>query len=235
MPNYSKSIIYKLCCKDPEITDIYVGSTTNFFSRKNSHKSCCNNNSNKEKHNNPVYLYMRLCGGWDNWQMIQIEEVNARDKRHLNQIEAKYIKDLKAKLNSVIPQDIDDGLSRYDYNKQWREKNSDRAKKTRQLYYENNRETIAERMKVYRENNLEQLKENKKQWRENNREKISEKSKLYGENNREKISETKKKYYQKNREKIIEKRKAHYEKNRDKINEKRRQKILDQKILIKAD
>ena len=27
--DYSKSVIYKLCCKDPTITDIYIGSTTN--------------------------------------------------------------------------------------------------------------------------------------------------------------------------------------------------------------
>ncbi len=26
--DYSKGLIYKLCCKDPTITDVYIGSTT---------------------------------------------------------------------------------------------------------------------------------------------------------------------------------------------------------------
>ena len=39
MVNYNKSTIYKLCCKDTEITDEYVGSTTNFSRRKAHHKS----------------------------------------------------------------------------------------------------------------------------------------------------------------------------------------------------
>ena len=41
--NYSKTIIYKIRCEDENITDIYVGSTTNFIKRKNIHKSVCNN------------------------------------------------------------------------------------------------------------------------------------------------------------------------------------------------
>ena len=44
--DYSKTIIYKLCCKDINITDIYVGHTTNFIKRKNEHKSDCNNPNN---------------------------------------------------------------------------------------------------------------------------------------------------------------------------------------------
>ena len=45
MPNYANSIIYKLCCKDILITDIYVGSTTNIVKRRHNHKSYCNNPS----------------------------------------------------------------------------------------------------------------------------------------------------------------------------------------------
>ncbi len=61
--NYSNTIIYKLCCNDPEITDIYIGNTTNFTKRKNNHKSCCNN-SNDKNHNFYVYQFIRNHGGW---------------------------------------------------------------------------------------------------------------------------------------------------------------------------
>ena len=32
--DYSKTIIYKIVCKNPEIKNTYVGSTTDFASRK---------------------------------------------------------------------------------------------------------------------------------------------------------------------------------------------------------
>ena len=45
--DYSKTIIYKICCNDLNITDIYVGSTTNFRARKSQHKTRCKDYNNK--------------------------------------------------------------------------------------------------------------------------------------------------------------------------------------------
>jgi hypothetical protein len=39
MPNYTNSVVYQCCCDEPEITDIYVGSTTNFKVRKTNTKA----------------------------------------------------------------------------------------------------------------------------------------------------------------------------------------------------
>ena len=36
--DYSKTIIYRIVCKNPEIKDCYVGQTTDFTSRKSCHK-----------------------------------------------------------------------------------------------------------------------------------------------------------------------------------------------------
>ena len=45
--DYSNTVIYKIFCKNYNITDIYVGHTTNFIKRKNQHRSVCiKNNSN---------------------------------------------------------------------------------------------------------------------------------------------------------------------------------------------
>ena len=42
MPNYDKTVIYKLINYDyPDL--VYVGSTTNFTKRKQHHKECCLN------------------------------------------------------------------------------------------------------------------------------------------------------------------------------------------------
>ena len=44
--DYSNIIIYKITCNDPNITDAYVGHTTNFVQRKHCHKQeCINKNS----------------------------------------------------------------------------------------------------------------------------------------------------------------------------------------------
>lgn len=99
MVNYSKSMIYKLCCKDPNITSIYIGSTTNFYRRKSEHKSKCNNENDKD-YNNYKYQFIRDNGGFENFDMILVENVNVDNKRDLEKIERKYIDELKPSLNS---------------------------------------------------------------------------------------------------------------------------------------
>lgn len=106
MPDYSKGLIYKLCSKDPEIPEIYVGSTTNFTKRKAQHKSNCKNE--KRRHFNLyVYQFIRSHGGFQNWDIIQIEEYNAKNKRDLETRERFYIEILKATLNKLIPAKTD--------------------------------------------------------------------------------------------------------------------------------
>ena len=76
--DYSNTIIYKICCNDITITDCYVGHTTNFSQRKSQHKSSCNN-ENSEQYNSFVYKFIRENGGWDNWNMIEIERLSCID------------------------------------------------------------------------------------------------------------------------------------------------------------
>ena len=54
--DYSNAVIYKLSCKDKSITEIYIGSTTNFTKRKYEHKKICNN-PNNQKYNNQKYKF----------------------------------------------------------------------------------------------------------------------------------------------------------------------------------
>lgn len=70
--DYSNTIIYKICCKDSSIQDVYIGHTTNFTQRKYSHKLACNSSNNKLK----IYNIIRQTGGWNNWDMIEIAKYN---------------------------------------------------------------------------------------------------------------------------------------------------------------
>ena len=88
--NYENSVVYKLCCKDVNITNIYVGSTTNFRRRKNAHKGNCNRETDKS-YNLFVYIFMREHGGWENLDMIEIEKINCVDANELHRRERYYI------------------------------------------------------------------------------------------------------------------------------------------------
>tara|TARA_R110000787_G_scaffold243180_1_gene349132 strand:+ start:197 stop:628 length:432 start_codon:yes stop_codon:yes gene_type:complete len=70
----SHYIFYKIVCED--CADfIYIGSTKSFRSRKCQHKNACNN-ENYKNHNCKIYQKLRENGGWDNWNMIIIDEGN---------------------------------------------------------------------------------------------------------------------------------------------------------------
>ena len=99
-PSYSNSCIYKLCCKDTSITDIYIGSTTNFRNRKHQHKSRCTN-INSIEYTQSKYMFIRDTGGWDNWDMILIEYVNCNTKLELHKKEREFMELLKPIMNSI--------------------------------------------------------------------------------------------------------------------------------------
>jgi len=164
MIQYNKSTIYKLCCKNADVTEIYIGSTTNFRLRKSHHKSSCNN-ENGEKYNRKLYSFIRENGGFDNWDMIEIEKVNATDKKDLEKNERRIIEQLKPALNCIIPG------------------------RTDKEYYADNSDKIKEKQKEYRADNSDKIKEKQKEYRAENSDKIKEKNKDYYANNSDKIKD----------------------------------------------
>lgn len=106
--DYSKGFIYKLCCLDTNITEIYVGCTTNYQNRKQHHKESCNNENRKE-YNYKVYQFIRANGGWENWRMVILHDFPCNSKRELEQEETKMMLELKSELNdrySFITEEI---------------------------------------------------------------------------------------------------------------------------------
>ena len=97
--DYSKAFIYKLCCLDVNIKDIYVGSSTNFKQRKSCHKTDCNNEKGKS-YNSYIYKFIRDNGGWDNWTMIELHKYPCNDKRELECEENRMMNELQSQLNS---------------------------------------------------------------------------------------------------------------------------------------
>ena len=189
-------IIYKIVCNDLEIKECYVGSTINFRSRKHDHKKRCNN-PNSDKYNINVYKFIRDNKGWDNWDMIQIEEYKFNNRRELNARKRYWIETLNAKLNVIIPT------------------------RTNKEYYEQHKEQIRKKAKDYAKNNPELIKEQSKKYRTNNKEKIKEKDKKYYENNKEKIKQKNTEYFENNKDQIRERDKIRSKIKRDKNKDKK--------------
>ena len=99
--NYLNCCIYKIEHIDDEKL-VYVGHTTNFKQRKQRHKSSCNNETDKSKHNRKVYQMIRKNGGWDMFRMIEIEKYPCDNKQEAEKREFEIIKKLNARTNIRI-------------------------------------------------------------------------------------------------------------------------------------
>lgn len=95
-------IIYKIECIDPLVKDIYVGSTWNFNKRRIEHKSNSCNHKNLN-YNNKVYQFIRLNGGFSNWDMKEIERLKCETQKDARIRELFYVRSLNAKLNHRLP------------------------------------------------------------------------------------------------------------------------------------
>ena len=153
----SKMLIYKIVCKDINVKDLYVGSTTNYHKRKQHHK-CVFNNKKSEKYNYALYKCIRDNGGWDNFEMILIENYPCEYVQEAHKQERLWLEKLNANLNMVIPIRTREEIKEYyiinienkkDYQKQYNITNADKIK---------------DYQKQYRINNVEKIKEGKKQY-----------------------------------------------------------------------
>ena len=175
--DYSNTIIYKLCCNDTLIKEIYVGHTTNWTNRKQNHKNRCNN-PNDKKYNLYVYQFIREHGGFDNWSMIEIEKLCCTDTHDALKNERKYIDLLGATLNKVLPTRTE---------KEWNETNKEHVKKLKYNWYIKNKEITLSRAKTRYTQNIEYIKEYNKTYHSNEENKERVKQQRKEKNNQQKL------------------------------------------------
>ena len=156
--NFQNTIIYKIVCKDLLVTEKYIGHTTDFTKRKNSHKTRCNN-PNDKMYNCYVYIFIRENGGWDNWTMIEIEKYPCLDVNEARKQERYFIELLIAELNQQIP-----SKTKQEWNEQ---------------HIEQTKEYMKEYGKEYRELNRDKISKNKREYDKQNRDKLTIKQREY--------------------------------------------------------
>ena len=207
MPDYSKGKIYKLV--NSVDTKIYVGATCGTLRlRKNRHKC-----KSKLCPDRTVYKHLNIIG-WENVDIILIEEIKCNNKMELSQRERYWIDELKPVLNMALPLRTQ---------KEWRDDNKETLRDNKQKYYENNREIILERCKIYRDNVLDKVvvKNYNENYYKNNTDTIKDRVRVYAENNKEKVRDYQKEYYNNHKETLRDKNKIYRETNTEKIKDQR--------------
>ncbi len=96
--DFSKTKIYKIVCKDVSIPDLYVGHTTNIVKRRSNHKDACCKEHNKE-YNHYKYIFIRENGGWDNFEIVLMEDYPCNNVEEATRRERYWIENLNASLN----------------------------------------------------------------------------------------------------------------------------------------
>jgi len=161
---YNNTVIYKIVCLDSTITDVYVGSTTDFNKRKRQHKYCCYNENNKD-YNLKIYETIRANGGWDNYNIIEIESYPCENDEQQRERERYWYDILKPSMNSQLPLSTKEERKESDkeYNKEY--KKTEKYKE----YLEKNREKRNQNQREYREKTREKRNQNQREYREKRR------------------------------------------------------------------
>jgi predicted GIY-YIG superfamily endonuclease len=136
---YHSTTIYKIVCRDENNKLFYVGHTTNLKSRAQTHKQRSNNDDPSK-----LYQHIKENGGWDNFQVVEIERIKCENITEAKKRELFWIKELEAELNSNVPmQTIQEwNQQNKERMREWRLKynreNYDRLKQYKRDHYENN-------------------------------------------------------------------------------------------------
>jgi hypothetical protein len=151
--DYSNTVIYKIICNDENINDVYVGSTTNFKTRKLNHKYNCNNEK-CIKYNYNIYKFIRANGGWYNFSMILVVNFPCNNSSEAHERERYHYDILNCTMNTNVP-----NRTRKEYKKEYVEENKEKNKEYIKKYREENKDKIKEQRRLYRLKNKEKNKE----------------------------------------------------------------------------
>ena len=117
--DYQKTIIYGIF-KTDDPTIYYVGMTTNFCKRKNTHKHNANITDEKhKKYNFPLYKTIRENNGWEAFTMNVIEIYPCNSRLEASARENHFFHLYNATMNGNVPNQTrkESNANYYDINK----------------------------------------------------------------------------------------------------------------------
>jgi len=186
-------VMYKIYPKDTNLNYCYIGHTNNFLFRKQQHKLPCINDDHNKVHLK-LYQTIRQTGGWDEWEMVELEKFNGKTKLEARMREQELIKQYNANLNTLNAYITEDErkATKKAITEKYREENKELLKEQTKKYKQEHADIIAEQMKKYRTENKEKILEKSKEYKEKNLEKFKEWDKVWRQNNKEILKEKRK-------------------------------------------
>jgi len=205
MTKYQQGKVY--CIKSPHTPNIYIGSTIQPLSyRMSLHNYHYRKHTKGEYSNLSSFDIIKFGDAY----IELIENFPCANKEELEKREGEIIRESPDSVNKTIA-----GRTKQQYYednkehaKQYYEENKETILEKHKQYYQDNKESMREHAKHYREDNKEYY----KQYREDNKEYYNQYSKQYRENNKESMKEHAKQYYQDNKEHA----KQYYQDNKEK-------------------
>jgi len=185
MPDYKQSKIYRIVCNTTG--ECYIGSTTQATLAQRLSGHC--RDMKAWKNGTRAFVSSFLIIERANYRIELIENFQCENRDQLNAREGHYIQNTDC-VNKRI------------------------EGRTRDQYYQANKEMFSNNGKAYREKNREQIVERRKAYYTENREEILKRTNEYHQVNRKKNLERNKLFYQANREVFLEKQKKYREKTR---------------------
>jgi hypothetical protein len=178
------TVIYQIRCKNPIITDIYIGSTTQFNKRKVLHKSRCTN-EHGFMYNSQPYVFIRSNGGWDEWLMEILEKYKTCSKEDLRHRERLYYEIYEPTLNSRAPY-----VEPSQFNARQYMLRREACLIYRKQYYDTNRKEILNKAKEYATSHKEEKSIYNKLYADSHKDELTKKRKQRYDANPEKHRES---------------------------------------------
>ena len=197
--------MYKIVPKNKELNYCYVGHTSNFSKRKDLHFISATN-TNNNKHHQLVYQTIYNNGGWDSWEMIEIEKYVCNTKEQARIREQNLILEHKANINTLRAYITEDERKKrkQEITNKYKEEHKELIKEQSKKYKDEHKDVIKEQMYKYRQERKAELYEKKKEYIKANAEKFKENDKIWREANKEILKEKRKIYNEKKKQQLLE-------------------------------
>jgi len=198
--------MYKIMPKNVNLAFSYIGHTTNFNERKKQHTKNITSSSDNKHYNLKLYKTIRDNGGWDAWEMIEIEKFECPTKLHVRMREQELMVEHCVNLNTckAFITEEERKKKKQEITNKYRIENAELIKEQQKQYKEEHKEIIKEQMRKYRQEHKAEVYEKKKEYQKANAEKIKENYKIWREANKEILKEKRKIYEAKKKAKLLE-------------------------------
>lgn len=199
--------MYKIQPKNKDIFFSYIGHTSNFNERKHQHIKNTTNINDKKHYHLKLYQTIRDNGGWDSWEIVEIEKYECPSKLKARMREQELMIQHSVNLNTckAFITEEERKKKKQEITNKYKAENAELIKEQQQQYKQEHKEIIKEQMRKYREEHKAEIYEKKKQYMEANKEHMQAKKKAWAQANKERLNEKRRLNYEaKKKAKLLE-------------------------------